>query len=368
MKIHKYIRTIWLFITLLLISCGRQEQSFVQKVNKMLVWPEDGFYSDEIIQPVFYYIMNNPQSLGYEFKVPPQYMRIATSNDGRVRAYCLERNGFEGHSSSEFDCKTIIQFMSGEHVFCQVIDDIDGYITSINHIDSNKYYLLKSFQRSQNQGTIETYNLYVYKVGNNELHKVKGCFANGDETSEHLEFSWTDFRESSVLGDTMEKYAFIYNEFNKDLYILKGLPKIGELFKYRQYCWNKQRFELRGYDEPKEYRNKEYYIRIEQQSENFWTYKCWNEGEKQGEPDLIIKNGTKQYWLYDSIISYDEWWTDDESSPQGEIYIFYNNKYRYEYYDGWSKGSQQKSLYVYDSKDDMIYSGEFTPVYKGVDN
>ena len=92
----------------------------------------------------------------------------------------------------------------------------------------------------------------------------------------------------------------------KELYVIKSKPLIGETLKFRQYNWNKQRFEIKKYDEPKEYCNKEYYIRIEQYSENFWTYKCWNGGEKHGEPDLIIKNGIKQYWLYDgSFISYE---------------------------------------------------------------
>ena len=366
MKAHTYIKLVWLFITLFLISCGRnmkqQEQSFVQELNKLLDWPEDGFYSDKVMQSVFDYIMNNPQSLEYEYKDEPHYMRIATSDDGRVRAYNLEKSGFGGLPSSEFDCRTIVQYKSGEDVFCKVIEDFDGYITSISHIDSNKYYILESFQRCEAQGTIETYNLYVYKVENNKLHKIKGCFANRDETSDHLEFSWKFFEVSYTLDDSMEDYAFIYNKFNKELFVLKGIPKIGELFKYRQYCWNKQRFEYRKNDEPKEFYNKEYYIRIEQQSDSTWTYKCWNGGEKHGEPNLVIKNGTKQFWLCDdSIISYDEWWTDDESSPNGEKYTFLNNGYRYVFFDGWSHGRQLEDLIVYDNKEDEIYSGIFWP-------
>lgn len=362
MKEHKYIRPVWLIITLLFISCGRQEQSFVQEVNNMLEWPEDGFYSDEVMQNVFDYIRKNPQSLEYEFKDDPQCMRITTSDDSRVRAYCLERNGFGGDPSLGFDCKTIIQYKSGEKVSCEVFDDFDGYITRISHIDSNKYYLLETFQGRIAQGTHETYNLYVYKVEHNQLRRVNGCFVNRDDISDNLEFSWTDFGGASVLDDTMEDHAFIYNKFQKELFALKGLPKIGELFKYRQYCWNKQRFEYRKNDEPKEFYNKEYYIRIEQQSDSTWTYKCWNGGEKHGEPNLVIKNGTKQFWLCDdSIISYDEWWTDDESSPNGEKYTFLNNGYRYVFFDGWSHGRQLEDLIVYDNKEDEIYSGIFWP-------
>ena len=192
--------------------------------------------------------------------------------------------------------------------------------------------------------------------------KVNGCFVDGDETSEHFEFSWTNFGGDLELEEERGDSVFIYSTLRKELFVLKGMPLKGEPLKYRQYNWNKQRFELRGYDEPKEYYNKDYYIRIEQQSESTWTYKCWNGGKKHGEPDLVIKNGTKQYWLGDNDeISYDEWWTDDESSPLGEKYTFLNNGYRYVFFDGWSHGRQLEDLIVYDNKEDEIYSGIFWP-------
>ncbi len=375
MKADNYIIIVWLFITSFLISCegnkNLQEQSYVQELNKILEWPpEDGFYSDEVMQSVFDYIRNNPQSLEYEFKDEPQCMRIATSDDGMVRAYSLERSGFGGNPSLGFDCKTMIQYRSGDDVFCKVFDDFNGYITSISQIDSNKYYLLETFQGCIAQGTFETYNFYVYKVENNKLVKVKECFVNRNANSDNLELSLDDYGGRLIYNDMLaiEDSEFIFNKFKKELYVLKDLPKIGESLKYRQYCWNGQRFELKEYDEPKEYRNDEYFIRIEQQSENFWTYKCWNGGEKHGEPDLMIKHGIKQYWLYDnSLISYDEWWTDDASSPNGEKYTFFNNGYRYEYYDGWSNGMQHEELFLYNPQDNLIYSGTFTPVYKRIE-
>jgi len=372
MKTLKYIKPLWLFIALFLISCGqnrnRQEHSFVQNVNKMLDWPEDGEYSDEVMQSVFDYIRKNPQSLDYEFEDEPSRMRIATSGDSLVRAYSLERSGFEGNPSLGYDCKTILQFRSGEDVFCEEFDNFNGFVARIHHIDSN-YYLLETFQGNIAQGTHETYNLYVYKIDNNKLQKVNGCFVNREGTSNNLELSWDDSHGNLKKDEEKEDSIFIYSVLKKELYVINGMPLKGETLKYRQYNWNKQRFELRGYDEPKEYCNKEYYIRIEQQSENTWIYKCWSGGEKHGEPDLIIKNGAKQYWLYDdSLISYDEWWTDDESSPLGEKYIFFNNGYRYVFYDGYSHGMQFESLYVSDPNENDIYYGDFTPVYKHVDN
>jgi len=354
---------VWLLITMFLISCGQQERSFVQKVNEMLFRPDNGFYSDEVMQTVFDCIRNNPQSLEYVFEEEPPCMRIATSDDGRIRAYNLERNGFQGNPSLGFDCTTMIQYQSGEDVFCIVIDSFDGYVSSISHIDSNKYYLIETFQGRIAQGTYETYNIYVYKVENKELHKVKGSFTNKHDISDNLELSFNDQGGQLVYEDIKDS-MFVYNKFEKALYVLKDKPRIGESSRYQHYYWNEQHFELK-YDEPKEYQNKKYYIRIEQQSEDYWTYKCWSGGEKHGEPDLIIRHGTKQYWFEDnSLINFDEWFTYDESSPLGEKYIFRNNGFRYEYYDGWKRGWQLEELFVYDSKENMIYSGDFTPVCK----
>lgn len=373
MKARKYIKSVWLFIILSLISCGRnmnlKEQAFVQELNEMLDWPEDGEYSDEVMQSVFDYIKNNPQSLEYKLEEELPHIRISTSDDGNVRAYNLERSGFEGNPAWGFDCETMLQFRSGETVLCEEFDSFNGYITRIRHVDSN-YYLMETYQGKMAQSSYETYNLYVYKIEKNRLKKIKRGFVNREEISDHLEFSWNDSDDGfGEIGEEFEDSVFIYSVLKKELYVIKSKPLIGEPLKFRQYNWNKQRFEIKKYDEPKEYCNKEYYIRIEQYSENFWTYKCWNGGEKHGEPDLIIKNGIKQYWLYDgSFISYDEWWTDDASTPNGEKYTFYNNGYRYEYCDGWCRGGQMELLYVYNPKGEIIYSKKFNPVYKRVND
>ena len=88
MKAQKYIIPVWLFITLSLFSCGqnmnRQEQSFAQELNGRLDRSDYGTYSDEVMQSVFDYIKDNPQSLEYELEEELSHIRIATSDDGRV--------------------------------------------------------------------------------------------------------------------------------------------------------------------------------------------------------------------------------------------------------------------------------------------
>ena len=367
MKAQNYIKFFWLFIVLFLASCrpniNRQEQSFIQELNDMLDWPEGGTYSDEVMQSVFDFIKANPQSLEYVFEEEFPHIRIAISNDGNVRAYSLERYGFVGNPSLGFECKTMLQYRSGETVFCDEVEDFNGYISQILHVDSNKFYLLEDYQGSIHQGTYENFTFYVYKIENNKLSKVKGAFLSREGVSDNIALSWDDLGGQFAVDEDKEYSAFIYNKFRKELYVLKGIPLAGESLKYLQYCWNKWRFELKKDDEPAEYRNDKYFIRIEQQGEDFWTYKCWNGGQKQGKPDLVIEKGTKEYWLYDNtLISHDEWWTDDESSPLGEKYTFFNNGYRYEYYHGWSRGEQLEELFVYDADETLVYSGDFEPV------
>ena len=368
MKAHNYTEIVWLFIVLVLASCrsnvNQQEQSFIQELNEMLDWPEGGDYSDEVMHSVFDFIKKNPQSLEYKFEEEIPHIRIATSDDGNVRAYSVERYGFEGNPSLGFECKTMLQYRYGETVFCNEVENFNGYITQIRHVDANKFYLLEDFQGGISQGTHEFYSLSVYKIENNKLHKVKGAFVNGNNVFDNLEFSWDDMGGHLEIDFEKEDSAFIYNIFQKELFVIKGMPLVGEPLKYRQYCWNNRCFELKKYDEPAEYCNDKYFIRIEQQGEDFWTYKCWNGGQKQGEPDLVIEKGIKEYWTCGgSLLFHDEWVTDDESTPLGDKYTFSNKGYRYEFYHGWSKGAQLETLYVYDSKERLVYSGDFEPLY-----
>lgn len=368
MKSKNHIKIVWLLIVLFVASCGsninQREQSFTQKLNEMLAWPEGGTYSDEVMQSVFDLIKKTPQSLEYKFEGELPHIHIATSNDGNLRAYSLERSGFEGNPSSGFECKILLQYRSGKKVFCEEVKGFNGYITEIYHVDSNKFYLLEDFQGRLAQGTHEFYSFSVYKIENKKLRKVKGAFVNRNTIFDNLEFSWDDNGGRLEIDFEKEDSAFIYNSFQKKLFAIKGMPLADELLKYRQYSWNNGRFELEKYDEPIEFRNEKYFIRIEQQDEDHWTYKCWENGQKQGEPDLVIEKGIKEYWTCGgSLLFHDEWVTDDESTPLGDKYTFSNKGYRYEFYHGWSKGAQLETLYVYDSKERLVYSGDFEPLY-----
>ncbi len=355
-------------VILSLVTCGQNtklhERSFIQELNEMLVQSEDGTYSDEVMRSIFDFIEENPQSLDYEI-ILKEYsnIRIATSEDGNVRAYNLERYGFGGNPSLGFECKTLLQYRSGENVYCYEVESFIGYITNIQHIDSNKYYLLEDYQGSVCQGEHDFFSLSVYKIENDKLNKVKGAFVNHNNVSDNLEFSWDDLGGHLEMDYEKADSAFIYNRYRKELFVIKGMPLAGKKLKYRQYNWNGEKFEILKFDETAEFENPKYFIRIEQQSEDAWIYKCWNGGIKKGEPDLVL-SGTKQYWLYDTLILCDEWWTDDASTPLGNKYTFCNNGYRYEFYYGWNRGKQHETLYVYDPDENMIYYGDFTSVDK----
>lgn len=365
MKAKIYSKSVLLFIVLSFISCGRkaeqQEQTFIQELSQMLVWPNSGTYSDKVMNSVFDLIRNNPQSLDYKFEEEIPHMHIATSEDGDVRAYSLERHGFGGNPSWGLECKTLIQYRSGESVLYKEVDSFDGYITRIRHIDS-EYYLLEDWQGCVCQGERSTTTLFVYKIDNNKFSQVREAFIDRDGVSYALEFSFDDYGGHIELDYENEDSFVIYSIYRKELYVIKGMPLTDQPLKYRQYCWTGRSFELKQ-DEPIEYYNEKFFIRIEQNSENSWTYKCWNGGVKKGEPSLIIQSGTKQYWSYDyELFPFDEWASGDESSPLGEKYTFMNNGYRYELRHGWAHGDQVDELYVFDPDEMVIYHGELMPV------
>ncbi len=370
MKTNILKKYVWILITLFFLSCGfkedqkdRQEQIFIQELNEMLDNPEYGLYYDEIMDSIFDLITDNPQSLEYEFDDNSLGIRIATSDDGNVRVYNLEVSRFGGNPSLGFICRSLLQYKSGESVFCKEIRDFNGYITHIRHIDSNKYYLLEDYQGSCHQGTYENTILHLYKIENDSLQKVKRAFENRNDVSDNFEFSWNDMGGSIDLDFEKKDSLVIYSRAHKELYVVKGMPLRNKPLKYYQYYWKGHNFELRKYDEPKEFYNEKFFIRIEQNSEDFWTYKCWNGGKKKGEPDLIIKSGTKQYWSYSyDVFPFDEWAVDDDSSPMGVKYTFYNNGYCYVYCHGWKHGCHIDELYVYDPNEMIIYRGDFESV------
>ena len=356
---------IWLLVTLFLISCGQntslREHIFIEELNQKLEWPEGGSYSDELMNSVFDFIIRNPNSLDYKFNEAIPHVKIATSNDGNVRAYSLEKYGFEGNPSLGFSCRTLLQYRSGDAVSYKEVKNFNGFITHIHHVDSNKFYLLRDWQGRICQGTHEHTTLYVYKIDNNNLHQVQGAFANKEGVSNELEFSWDDFGGFIEIDYDKEDSLVVYNIFKKELYVIKGAPLRNKALKYHQYYWNGRHFETKKYDEAIACYNERFFILIEQNSENSWTYKCWNGSTKNEEPNLVITSGIKQYWTYNNkLISCDEWLTDDESLPLGVKYTFSNNGYRYEYNHKWEYGRHFEELYIFDPNEKIIYCGEFT--------
>ncbi len=131
---------------------------------------------------------------------------------------------------------------------------------------------------------------------------------------------------------------------------------------YNRYTWNGSVFEDVTIMDPYEVQNKDYYIRIEQNSDGSCTYRCWNGGSKTGKPDIVIQNGQRHLWGEIGLYDYNRWVTNDESVTHGESYIFINKGYRYEYRTGWDKGHAYETLDIYNPKDKLIYCGEFNKV------
>lgn len=128
---------------------------------------------------------------------------------------------------------------------------------------------------------------------------------------------------------------------------------------YRQYCWNGEKFRDISMMNPYEVKNKDYYIRIEQNKDGSCTYKCWNGGIKSGKPNITIGGGTREFWHELGFMDYDRWILMDEYPVLGERFTFTNNGYVYQYMTGWYKGHMYEDLDVYNPSGDLIYSKEF---------
>ena len=90
---------------------------------------------------------------------------------------------------------------------------------------------------------------------------------------------------------------------------------------------------------------------------------CWNGGEKNGNPNLIVKNGIRQLISWDYRFPYNEWISDDESVPDADEFIFCIDGYKYRFVTGMSHGYLLNELRVYNSDGDLLYTGNFEEIH-----
>ena len=254
-------------------------------------------------------------------------------------------------------------------------------ITAIENIYSlsNNRYLFIGASGSIHQGVYMYKQANVYEFGKQYVTKLPEVFSVGDEKIDEIEVQYEQelssrddeiyvllaYRNDGIIEgiEEIDKIAILYNHLKKELYV----ADIGEatdgsqvmIGTFRHYKWDGNLFHDITLIKPLEFINEDYFIRIEQENDGSCTYMSWNGGKKNGKPNLVIKNGIRRLINWNYRCPYNEWISDDESTPDAEEFIFLNNGYRYRYITGWLHGDLLEELEVYSPDEDLIYSGNF---------
>lgn len=353
--------------------------SYEAQISNILVY-EDGKseYSNEQCDKAFKLIEDNPETLDYDFsdEVP---MAVITSDDGKVRAYVIEKQNFGGYPSVGVETSTLIQYKAGNDIYTTRLDEDFPIVKSIAHLSDNLYLVIDRWgfiaecEHNHNRAR-------VFEIDESEFKICSDIFRDDERNVDEIEIHWNDgdYSDDSTPNyyelqedlidevNTDFDLGILYNGYLKDLYIPNTVftPRQYEVMDgtFRCFGWNGKYFIDYTLMPPLEIMNKDYFIRIEQNLDGSCTYRCWNGGKKIGKPSLTIRNGRRQVWGVECICDYNKWISLDESSPLGEQYTFENNGYIYQYMTGWFRGHTYNDLEVYNSKDDLIYSGQFKQV------
>lgn len=370
----------WIIVLALLIlfaGCSGSSK-YERQLNKILDWEaNNGCFTDEQFDKVFKTIEGDPKTLEYDFS-DVIYLKVIETNDGNVRAYILESHGFGGNPSLGFDTRTLIQYRIGNNIYTYRMPDTYSVLEKIAKVD-NDQYLFIAFYGSIAQGEHNNHQARVYRLDESGIYQKSRAFEKKDHLEDEIEVYWEGKISTKDDSDLMSTECFdeddyednlyfglFYNDYSRTLYVANTRIYEGDNSElevldgtFRQYYWDGESFRDVSIMEPYEVKNKDYYIRIEQNKDGSCTYKCWNGGIKSGKPSLTIYGGTRERWYELGFMNYDEWISLDAYQPLGERYTFTNNGYVYQYMTGWYKGHMYEDLEVYNPKGNIVYSNEF---------
>ena len=369
-----------IFFTIVFFTNCSVSTKYEEQISNILDYDKSyGEFSDEQFDKVFEIIERNPQTFEYDFSVPDKsygfysskvpYMNLVESNDQQVRAYILERHGFGGNPSLGLETSTLLQYRIDKKVYTYRMTDTYSVIERIAKLTDNKYLFIAFYGHITN-GDHNHNQARVYKLDENGAHLLTNVFERYGKFTDEIEVYWEDGvindNNEYVYEDIDEELLFgiTYNYMDKNLYVANTNKNKYELLDgtFNRYCWNGKMFKDVTIMSPYEIRNKDFYIRIEQNKDGTCTYKCWNGGIKSGVPNLTIRNGRRELWDELGFQDYNKWISFDEYTPLGERYTFTNNGYSYLYETGWRKGETLERLIVYAPNGDVVYSNDFDTV------
>lgn len=352
-----------------LISCeSKHSYTYVDEIESVYKSRDGGEFSDAQIEQIFSIIEKNPESLNQDMTEPSNI----TSDDGNLRAYTIERSNFGGNPTAGFEIHTLFQYRIGDKIGVTSFDEVFTDVKSISHLGNNKYLVIDEIA-VYHQGDYCTMTAKVVEITNSGVVIDRHAFVDGKKKSEEIVVKWSEedcevdyiadgmkahLGENEQLGDRM----LYYNAVTKQLFVnntvktVNGNSHVSE--SYKRYDWDGSVFVNTTIMKPIEARSDDYYIRIEQLADGSCVYKCWNRGQKRGEPNLTIRGG-QRLRLYDMMrYKYDEWFTDDCSTPDGEECVFENNGYSYKFTYSWpriSEGNVYGTLSVENPDGDEIF-------------
>lgn len=68
-------------------------------------------------------------------------MDVVTSDDGKVRAYIIGKQNYEGNTSAGFETRTLIQYKVDYDIHTTRLDEVFPIVKSIANLSDN-YYLI----------------------------------------------------------------------------------------------------------------------------------------------------------------------------------------------------------------------------------
>lgn len=323
----------------------------------------EGYIPEEAIDRLFNTIKDNPQTIDFHLDrsdFETNALIIATSSDGCMRSYSVERSGFSGNPSHGCDVRTLLQYRHGDSICCTEIQDAPGYISKIARIDTLKRrYILLNYNIAICQGCHYYIKLDGVEIADcGEIVPAK-IFRQASFTDLYWNDSGYD-AESEKTRSSVGLHDYQCMDYDESTGELR-IPHVVEYYGYyiateawHRYQWNGQYFTDKGVEPLFDLHCGNFHIIIDISQDGNYRYRCWNNNRPVSDtPDLQISGGSKLFWDESGEVMTCE--EDNESSPKGYIYSFSNKNYRYEYHTGRCRGKEVDELLIYRNGNELIY-------------
>lgn len=257
------------------------------------------------VDRAFKIIERNPQTLDFDMRNVCG-LDVLTTAEGDMKVYLIEDH-------------VLYQYRIGDKVYVHKSGESEyepiaiAGLLELNDDDAiTKYAIIE--RRLGEDYDLEKTRIRMIEISKSGLRRCNEVFVSGGKTCNELSVECKGFSEDvkydldsnySEVGDDVKGNPVIsFNLFNNVVNIARVK---NQDVHYAYYWWDYAdgKFKDVTLIEPKELQNDDYYIRIEQEPDGSCTYMCWN-GEKTGDPNMVIKKGKRGFLLDGESTSYNE--------------------------------------------------------------